>query len=93
MDSVRGFGKIGTIESTCFGACWNRVSPAGVGREGLMKIGKRLPVFVAAAALLAGVSLPARAQQQKDTEAIAIGERAGVPVDVIHLKLIFNTTI
>jgi hypothetical protein len=40
-----------------------------------MKIGKRLPVLVAAAALLAGVSLPARAQQQKDTEAIAIGEK------------------
>jgi hypothetical protein len=40
-----------------------------------MKIRKRLPVLVAAAALLAGVSLPARAQPQNDAAAIAIGEK------------------
>jgi hypothetical protein len=39
-----------------------------------MKISKRLPVLVAAA-LLAGVSVLARAQAQNDAAAIAIGER------------------
>jgi hypothetical protein len=39
-----------------------------------MKI-KRLPVLAAAAVLLAGVSLPARAQAQIDTATIAIGEK------------------
>jgi hypothetical protein len=40
-----------------------------------MKIEKRLPVLVAATALLAGVSTPARAQAQSDTAAIAIGAK------------------
>ena len=42
-----------------------------------MTISKRLPVLVAAAALLAGVSVPvpARAQAQNDAAAIAIGEK------------------
>jgi hypothetical protein len=40
-----------------------------------MKIRKRLPILVAAAALLAGVSAPARAQPQNDARAIAIGEK------------------
>src|SRR5271169_5010593 len=31
-------------------SCWNRGGPAGSHREGLMKIGKRLPILVAAAA-------------------------------------------
>ena len=40
-----------------------------------MKISKRLPVIMAAAALLAGVSVQARAQSQNDAAAIAIGEK------------------
>ena len=40
-----------------------------------MKIRKRPPVLVAAAALLAGVSVPARAQAQNEAAAIAIGEK------------------
>ena len=38
-----------------------------------MKISKRLPVLVAAAGLLAAMSLPTRAQAQDDAAAIAIG--------------------
>jgi hypothetical protein len=38
-----------------------------------MKIEKRLPVLVVAAALLAGVSVSARAQPQSEAAAIAIG--------------------
>jgi len=40
-----------------------------------MKIGMRLPALVAVAALLFGVSVPARAQSQNDAAAIAIGEK------------------
>ena len=40
-----------------------------------MKTRKRLPVLVAAAALLAGVSVAVRAQQQSDAAEIAIGEK------------------
>ena len=40
-----------------------------------MKIRKRLPTLVAAAALLAGMSVSARAQLQGDPAAIAIGEK------------------
>src|SRR5712671_6153677 len=40
-----------------------------------MTISKMLPVLVAAAALLAGMSVPARAQPQNDAAAIAIGEK------------------
>jgi hypothetical protein len=40
-----------------------------------MKISKRLPILVAAAVLLGGMSVPARAQPQSDASAIAIGEK------------------
>ena len=40
-----------------------------------MKIGKRLSILAAAAALLAGVSVSAPAQQQSDTAAFKIGEK------------------
>jgi hypothetical protein len=40
-----------------------------------MKVRKRLPVLVAAGALLAGVLLSARAQPQDDAAAITIGEK------------------
>jgi hypothetical protein len=70
VDSAQGCGKIG-IEKVC----WNRVGPAGAGREELMKIRTRLAVLVVAAAVFAWVSVPARAQPQKDAEAIAIGEK------------------
>ena len=40
-----------------------------------MKISKRLPVLVAAAGLLAAVSLPGQAQAQNKAAAIAIGRR------------------
>jgi len=40
-----------------------------------MKIGKRPLVVAAAAALLAGVSVSASAQQQSDAAAIKIGEK------------------
>ena len=40
-----------------------------------MKIRKMLAVLMAAAALLAAVSVPARAQPQNDAGAIAIGEK------------------
>ena len=69
MDSARGFGKM-SIEKVC----WNRVGSAGARREEPMKIGKR-PSVVAAAALLAGVSVSAPAQQQSDAAAIKIGEK------------------
>src|SRR6266481_5403137 len=54
-------------------SCWNRAGPVGADGEGLMKIGMRLPALVAVAALLFGVSVPARAQSQNDAAAIAIG--------------------
>src|SRR5215471_906149 len=68
VDSARDFGKI-SIEKVC----WNRVGPAGAGREEPMKTGKK-PSIVAAA-LLAGVSVSASAQQQSDAASIKIGER------------------
>jgi len=40
-----------------------------------MKIGRRLPVLVAAAALLVGASVRAPPQQQNEGAAIAIGEK------------------
>ena len=40
-----------------------------------MKFGKRLPVLVVAAALFAGVSVPALAQKHNEAAAIAIGEK------------------
>src|SRR5215472_5492207 len=40
-----------------------------------MKIGRRLQILLAAAALLAGVSIPARAQQQNNAAAVAVGEK------------------
>ena len=40
-----------------------------------MKIRKRLPILVAAVALLAGVSAPARAQPQNDAAAVPIGAK------------------
>jgi len=36
-------------------SCWNRAGPVGAGREEPIKIGKRLPILVAVAVLLAGV--------------------------------------
>ena len=38
-----------------------------------MKMGKRLPILVVAAALLAGMSVPVRAQAQNDPAAVAVG--------------------
>ena len=69
MDSARDLGKIGTVGSTYFseiekGPAGARPVRHGGGREGHMKIRIRLPVLVAAAALLAGVSVAARAQPQ-----------------------------
>jgi hypothetical protein len=80
VDSAQGSAKIGAVGSTylseiekvLLGTGPVRPAPAG---EGLMKIRKRLPVVVAAAALLAGVSVPARAQPQSDAASIAIGEK------------------
>src|SRR6516165_3139636 len=71
LDSRRGFGKIGRAGSEIgsAGTGW----PADAGREGLMKIGKRLPILVVAAALLAGMSVPVRAQAQIDPAAVAVG--------------------
>ena len=79
MDSAGELDKIGTVGSTYFSEIEkvrsNKAGPAGGGREGLMKITKALPVLVAAAALLAGGSLSARAQPQNAAAAIAIGEK------------------
>jgi hypothetical protein len=72
-------GKFGTVGSTYFSeiekVLLNGAGPTGARRERLMKIRKTLPVLLATAALLAGVSTPAPAQSQSDAAAIAIGEK------------------